>query len=399
MSSAAAPTDDNLELEAAGAAPAAPAATAAAPLNIQVQTTPAPSTPITHLQGREWVATTPNSGANTPLSPRSPQVPSPRVSLSIAERPERPPKRDRVSNSQHGSTEALSRGPSTRRSHSIHRGQARGRTSTDSAGGAIRRSLSIIRRSDVSGPIDPMQEPRRSIGKRPSEYGLKEKDPHQGRGKDWWKHVRRAVPFGAPYARSGVVIDQPAQPRDFIVPGPLTFGHGQWWYLVFGQGIVAAVISAAINFGVAVALYRTQPTIDIWTFKRQTVAGDMGVTVIIQQIVSFIITSALVHHDLYAGPIGPLRKPWPPLLHLPSTPDPAGHKFGTKMPEDVDADGHACPMGRSQGKSKWDGYWCGLFALSAPVARGTTCLPLASLGGSGSSVWSGQRRRASSCAS
>lgn len=201
-----------------------------------------------------------------------------------------------------------------------------------------------------------MQEPRRSISKRPDELHLAERDPHKA------KHVagephRRAIPFAAPYARSGTVIDQPATWRDWMVPGPLTFGYGQWWYLVFGQSIVAALISGSINFGVAVALYHSQPTINIWTFDRQTVAGDMGVTVIIQQIVSFIITSSLVHHDLYAGPIGPLRRPWPPLLHLPSTPRPEGHWLGARMPDDVQRDGVACRMGRSAGKSKKNGWW------------------------------------------
>lgn len=206
-----------------------------------------------------------------------------------------------------------------------------------------------------------MQEPRRSIGKRPDELQLAGRDPHKSQ-QGWWKHQRRAVPFAAPYERSGVVIDQPAKLRDWMVPGPLTpgpltKGNGQWLYLVFGQSLVAAVISGAINFGVAVALYHSQPRVRIWPFDQQTVAGDMGVTVIIQQIVSFIITSSLVHHDLYAGPIGPLRRPWPPLLHLPSTPVPEGHWLGIRMREDVEREGKSCRMGRSEGKTKLDGWW------------------------------------------
>lgn len=258
----------------------------------------------------------------------------------------------RVSHSQ-------SKTRSHRRSQSIKRSFSQSRTSFDATvtrtSGAIRRSLSIGRPSQ-SGPIDPMQEPRRSISKRRDELHLAERDPHKNRHNKGEPH-RRAIPFAAPYARSGVIIDQAATLRDWIVPGPLTFGHGQWWYLVCGQSFVAAVISGAINFAVAVALYRSQPTINIWTFNRQTVAGDMGVTVIIQQIVSFIITSSLTHHDLYAGPIGPLRRPWPPLLHLPSTPKPAGHWLGTRMPEDVDRDGQECRMGRSSGKSRLNGWW------------------------------------------
>lgn len=249
---------------------------------------------------------------------------------------------------------------SHRRSQSVRRSLVQSRPSLDAAAirtsGAFRRSISLIRHSET-GPIDPMQEPRRSIAKRPDELHLSDRDPHKSSPQSWWKHQRRAIPFAAPYERSGVVIDQPAKLKDWIVPGPLTFGYGQWWYLVFGQSIVAAIISGSINFGVAVALYRTQPTIDIWTFNRQTVAGDMGVTIIIQQIVSFIITSSLVHHDLYAGPIGPLRRPWPPLLHLPSNPVPEGHWLGIRMPEDVEREEKSCRMGRAQGKSKLNGWW------------------------------------------
>ncbi|GAK63090.1 uncharacterized protein PAN0_002c1292 [Moesziomyces antarcticus] len=289
--------------------------------------------------------------------------PRPRVSLSYADHP----RRDRSQNASGSGTvddeqptRSRSVGRSHRRSQSIKRSFSQSRTSFDAAAartsGALRRSMSLVRNQGTGEPIDPMHEPRRSIGKRPNELHLAERDPHKPQ-QGWWKHARRAIPFAAPYERSGVVIDQPASLRDWIVPGPLTFGYGQWWYLVFGQSIVAAIISGAINFGVAVALYRTQPTINIWTFDRQTVAGDMGVTVIVQQIVSFIITSSLVHHDLYAGPIGPLRRPWPPLLHLPSTPVPQGHWLGIRMPEDVEREHTQCRMGRAEGKSKLNGWW------------------------------------------
>lgn len=234
-----------------------------------------------------------------------------------------------------------------------------GRKSMDANGDGMRsprRSFSLIRRSMDAGPVDPLREPRRSIGKRPSEFELAARDPHHG-VKDWWKHKRRAVPFAAPYANSGVVLDMPATLRDWIIPGPLTFGHGQWWYLVVAQSIVPALISGAINFGVAVALYLHQPSVTVWVFDRQTVAGDMGVTVIIQMIVQFVLVSALVHQDLAGGPIGPLRRPWPPLMHLPSTPSPEGNALGVKMPKDVLADGRPCPMGRAEDKGRWTRWW------------------------------------------
>lgn len=251
-----------------------------------------------------------------------------------------------------------------RKGGSHRRSQSAVRTSMDAErsrpSNAFRRSISFVRRQGPTEPIDPMQEPRRSIGKRPNETGLAGRDPYNDPSKiqpGWWKHRRRAVPFAAPYEHSGVVIDQPATLRDWKIPGPLTAGTGQWLYLVLGQSLVAAIISGSINFGVAVALYRTQPRVRIWPFDQQTVAGDMGVTIIIQQIVSFIITSALVHHDLYTGPIGPLRRPWPPLLHLPSTPTPEGHWLGIRMPSDVPREKNNCRMGRSEGQTKLNGYF------------------------------------------
>ncbi|SPO22500.1 uncharacterized protein UTRI_01178 [Ustilago trichophora] len=276
----------------------------------------------------------------------------PRMSLSYADQP-RPIRGENASSATNDSDVVRHR-----RSHS------KTRSSMD----VIRKSLSLVKLPESGQPVDPMAEPRRSISKRPDELLLAERDPHHHQCHQQadleknitqtTKHpIRRVLPFAAPYERSGVVLSQPSTLRSWAIPGPLTFGYGQWWYLFFAQSFVAAIISGAINFGVAVALYRTQPTINIWTFNRQTVAGDMGVTVIIQQIVSFIITSSLVHHDLYAGPIGPLRRPWPPLLHLPSTPQPEGHWLGVKMPQHVSSAGEKLYMGKAEGQSKLKSWW------------------------------------------
>ena len=60
------------------------------------------------------------------------------------------------------------------------------------------------------------------------------------------------------------------------------------------NGIGAMIISGAANFGVACAMYRTTSLpIRIWVFSENTIAGDMGVTVIIQQLITMIITSTL----------------------------------------------------------------------------------------------------------
>ncbi|KAF6767338.1 Protein of unknown function DUF2456 [Kalmanozyma brasiliensis GHG001] len=189
-------------------------------------------------------------------------------------------------------------------------------------------------------PIDPLREPRRSIPKRAHELTLR----------------NQHLPFGAPLPRSGIVTTTPSTLRDWLLPGPLRFPSLQFLYIVVAQSIIAACISGGINFAVAVALYRGRDTVDLWTFDRQTVAGDMGVTVIIQQVVSFIITSSLVHRDLVVGPIAPLRRPWPPLLHLPSTPSPAGHYFGSRLPADVQPE-KPLYMGKAEGETRWKQYF------------------------------------------
>lgn len=82
------------------------------------------------------------------------------------------------------------------------------------------------------------------------------------------------------------------------------------------------------------------------------VAGDMGVTVLLQCIVTFIITSSLVHSDLTTGPVAPLRRPWPPLHHLPSTVSPQGFPcFGMRLPKSV-PEGESLPMGPIASKQK-----------------------------------------------
>ncbi|PWZ03177.1 hypothetical protein BCV70DRAFT_145223, partial [Testicularia cyperi] len=202
------------------------------------------------------------------------------------------------------------------------------------------------------GPNEPLAEPRRSIVKRPDERNLGERDPYSIKriAEGTSEPIRsgaivRAVPFAAPYARSGVVLDQPPSLRDWIPAGPFRFPTYQWLYVFVGHSLIAAVISGSINFGVAVARFRTAPTVDLWHLNRNTVLGGLGVTVLIQQVVTFLITSSLAHGDIAKGPIGPLRRPWPPLLHLPSTPSPQGHWLGTKLKSQVEQDGIPCRMG------------------------------------------------------
>lgn len=290
---------------------------------------------------------TPISGAATPSA-------VPRRSVTITEnrtatsRKQRRDERQAASHSEPAEQAAAAAGTAdVKRSQSLS---------------GVRRSLSGMRKSismnrQSEGPVDVLREPRRSIGKRPEEFDLAARDPHSGATT---KTVVRAVAFAAPYTRSGIVVSRPSHWSEWLVPGPLTFGHGQWWYLTAGQSLVAAIISGAINFGVACATYnhydRDTP-VRLWSWFPVPLAGDMGVTVIIQQIISHLLTSALVHHDLTNGPIGPLRRPWPPLLHLPSTPCPTGSWLGVKISSEVNPE-KPLYMGKAEGKSKFvQGFW------------------------------------------
>ncbi|CAO1632846.1 unnamed protein product [Sympodiomycopsis kandeliae] len=285
--------------------------------------------------------------AASPISRSGTPANNPRRSVTISE--SRPPtsnaRRERRQDRQIASQPAEAQAPTHARTQSGVRRSLSG----------VRRSMSISRHSE--GPVDLLREPRRSIGRRPDEYDLAARDPHMGGGSN--KGVQRQVAFAAPYTRSGVVTLRPSKWKEWMVPGPLTFGHGQWWYLTLGQSLLAAVISGAINFGVACATYNhydKNTPVRLWQWYPVPLAGDMGVTVIIQQIISMLLTSALVHHDLTNGPIGPLRRPWPPLLHLPSTPAATGSWLGMKLASEVSSE-KPLYMGKAEGKSKTKQYF------------------------------------------
>jgi len=55
----------------------------------------------------------------------------------------------------------------------------------------------------------------------------------------------------------------------------------------------------------------------MWVFSKNTIAGDLGVTPIIQCLASMLITSTLVHSDLHASTIKPLPFVYPHVSHLP----------------------------------------------------------------------------------
>lgn len=96
------------------------------------------------------------------------------------------------------------------------------------------------------------------------------------------------------------------------LPAPLTWK--QKLYVMGPQMIGAACIDGAANFGVACAMYRTikpTDTITMWDIRHNTIAGDCAVTVFIQGILTFVISSGMVHVDMRTGKIAAFPYPWP----------------------------------------------------------------------------------------
>ena len=90
----------------------------------------------------------------------------------------------------------------------------------------------------------------------------------------------------------------------------------------------------------------------MWALNEKTIAGDMGVTVVIQQIVTYIVTSTLCNFDLRHGTRS-LTRPWPPMMHFPSTSVSTGSWFGVKMPSEVEQSGRRLYMGNAENKSRF----------------------------------------------
>ncbi|KAF8984647.1 hypothetical protein BGZ46_007353 [Entomortierella lignicola] len=80
-------------------------------------------------------------------------------------------------------------------------------------------------------------------------------------------------------------------------------------YLVLMHGLGAMLLDGAINFGIAVAMYKTtSKPIHVWRFPN-TLAGDATVTVVVQQFLTYILDRLSVRGDVRKGTIAPLRMP------------------------------------------------------------------------------------------
>lgn len=157
--------------------------------------------------------------------------------------------------------------------------------------------------------------------------------------------------FAAPYESTGFVSSRGSTWKEWLTLGPL--GPQQIFYLFVMHTFGAAILSGAANFGVACAMYRTTSLpIRMWPLSENTIAGDMGVTVVIQQIVTYIVTSTLCNFDLRHGTRS-LTRPWPPMMHFPSTSVSTGSWFGVKMPSEVEQSGRRLYMGNAENKSRF----------------------------------------------
>ncbi|WWD16069.1 hypothetical protein CI109_100494 [Kwoniella shandongensis] len=112
--------------------------------------------------------------------------------------------------------------------------------------------------------------------------------------------------------------------KSLFRPFPVPLTGRQWFYIIFTQGFVAGLIDGGANFGIAYAMYHNAQYVTIWVLAKNTIAGALGVTALIQCAISMLITSSLVHTDIHHKVIPPLPYVWPHVEHLP---DPATSKL------------------------------------------------------------------------
>ncbi|KAH8904471.1 hypothetical protein BR93DRAFT_149187 [Coniochaeta sp. PMI_546] len=94
----------------------------------------------------------------------------------------------------------------------------------------------------------------------------------------------------------------------FKTPTKSLSGH-QIFYIFVLDGIGAAILSGGINFAIAYAMYTTQDTAahPIRLFQLpNTLAGDAGVTIIVQSLITWLIECGLVNRDLRTGGVSPI---------------------------------------------------------------------------------------------
>ncbi|KAI0004390.1 hypothetical protein F4779DRAFT_74067 [Xylariaceae sp. FL0662B] len=87
------------------------------------------------------------------------------------------------------------------------------------------------------------------------------------------------------------------------------FTAHQLFYIFILDGVGAFILSAAINFAIAYAMYGHEDTsarpIRLWQFPN-TLAGDAAVTIIVQCLITWHIELIIVNRDLRKGGVHPI---------------------------------------------------------------------------------------------
>ncbi|WVN86704.1 uncharacterized protein L203_101876 [Cryptococcus depauperatus CBS 7841] len=143
--------------------------------------------------------------------------------------------------------------------------------------------------------------------------------------------------------------------KSLFRPFPLPLTGRQWFYLLFLQGLGAGVIDGAANFGVAYAMYHNQKDIKMWVLAKNTVAGDLGVTPVIQCLASMLITSTLVHTDLHHNIVKPLPFVWPHVEHLPDPKELIDNFFKHKRKPEAEIEKEDTSLSLSTASSEYAG--------------------------------------------
>ncbi|KAI1341144.1 hypothetical protein F5Y15DRAFT_25723 [Xylariaceae sp. FL0016] len=85
------------------------------------------------------------------------------------------------------------------------------------------------------------------------------------------------------------------------------FTPHQIFYIFIMDGLGAAIVSGGINFAIAYAMYTTSKEDRIALFQfPNTLAGDAGLTIILQCLVTWLIEAFVVNRDLCTGGVHPL---------------------------------------------------------------------------------------------
>lgn len=58
-------------------------------------------------------------------------------------------------------------------------------------------------------------------------------------------------------------------------------------------------------------MYHTAASVTMWDISQNTIAGDLGITTLIQGTLTFVIAGSLVRVDMRKGAIDAFPYPWP----------------------------------------------------------------------------------------